>query len=127
MSLNSFSQTGTNNIDTTKVVLSSDVAKKIIKDLIKGDACQEELKLSELKIEKLKEINSQKDTMITLYREKDKNFQFIVSKKDEQLKISDELTKKLHKELKAKKRQSVLFEIGTIIGGLAIGTLLITR
>ena len=46
MSLNCFSQTDINKeSDTTKVVLSKEIAKQVVKDLIRLDGCQEELKL----------------------------------------------------------------------------------
>ena len=42
MSFNIFSQINTVSKDTTKVVISSEVARKIAKDLIRLDGCIEE-------------------------------------------------------------------------------------
>ena len=128
MSLNCFSQTGTNKeSDTTKVVLTKEVAKQVVKDLIRLDGCQEELKLTQNKVIKLEEREIQKDTIIFLLKDKDKNNQFIISQKDKQLQISDELSKGLNKELKKSKRTTFLYKLGTVVGIITTSFLLITK
>ena len=127
-SLNCFSQTGTNKeSDTTKVVLTKEVAKQIVKDLIRLDGCQEELKLTQNKIIKLEEREIQKDTIISLLRDKDKNNQFVITQKDKQLQISDELSKSLGKELKSSKRTTSLYNLGTLVGIISTSLLLIIK
>jgi hypothetical protein len=127
-SLNCFSQTGTNKeSDTTKVVLTKEVAKQIVKDLIRLDGCQEELKLTQNKIIKLEEREIQKDTIISLLRDKDKNNQFVITQKDKQLQISDELSKSLGKELKSSKRSTSLYKLGTLVGIISTSLLLIIK
>jgi hypothetical protein len=127
-SLNCFSQTGTNKeSDTTKVVLTKEVAKQVVKDLIRLDGCQEELKLTQDKVIKLEEREIQKDTIISLLKDKDKNNQFIITQKDKQLQISDELSKSLEKELKSSKRTTFLYKLGTVVGILSTSFLLITK
>lgn len=127
-SLNCFSQTGTNKeSDTTKVVLTKEVAKQVVKDLIKLDGCQEELKLTQDKVIKLEEREIQKDTIISLLKDKDKNNQFIITQKDKQLQISDELSKSLEKELKSSKRTTFLYKLGTVVGIISTSFLLITK
>jgi hypothetical protein len=128
MSLNCFSQTGTNKeSDTTKVVLTKEVAKQVVKDLIRLDGCQEELKLTQNKVIKLEEREIQKDTIISLLKDKDKNNQFIIIQKDNQLQISDELSKSLNKELKKSKRTTFLYKLGTVVGIITTSFLLITK
>ena len=51
LSLQSFSQK-----DTTQVIVSTQTARLIIKDLLKYDGCQEELKETYIKIAKLEEV-----------------------------------------------------------------------
>jgi hypothetical protein len=127
-SLNCFSQTGTNKeSDTTKVVLTKEVAKQVVKDLIKLDGCQEELKLTQDKVIKLEEREIQKDTIISLLKDKDKNNQFIITQKDKQLQISEDLSKNLEKELKSSKRTTFLYKLGTVVGILSTSILLITK
>ena len=127
-SLNCFSQTGTNKeSDTTKVVLTKEVAKQIVKDLIRLDGCQEELKLTQNKIIKLEEREIQKETIISLLKDKDKNNQFVITQKDKQLQISDELSKSLGKELKSSKRTTSLYKLGTLVGIISTSLLLIIK
>jgi hypothetical protein len=128
MSLNCFSQTDTSkpiNSDTTKVVLSKEVAKQVVKDLIRLDGCQEELKLTQDKVIKLEEREAQKDTIIGLYKEKDKNNQYIIQQKDEQIKLYDDMSTKLNKELKTQKVKTFIYKLGTTVGIIATSLLLI--
>jgi len=129
-SLSCFSQTDTNKVktsDTTKVVLSPEVAKQIVKDLIMYDGCKEELKLTQDKVIKLEEREIQKDTIISLLKDKDNNNQFIISQKDQQIKLYDDMSKDLQKELKSQKRTTFLYKAGTVLGIIATSFLLITK
>ena len=96
--------------DTTKVVLSTKIARLVYKDLIKYDGCKEELKLTQLKLSKVEERELHKDTIINLLTYKDKNNQFIIGKKDEQLNLSQELSSKLEKELKGQNRKLFFYK-----------------
>jgi hypothetical protein len=130
MSLNCFSQTDTSKVkptDTTKVVLTPEVAKQVVKDLIRYDGCKEELKLTQDKVIKLEEREVQKDTIISLLKDKDKNNQFIISQKDQQIKLYDDMSKDLQKELKSQKRTTFLYKVGTVLGIVATSFLLLTN
>jgi hypothetical protein len=125
MSLNCFSQIDTvkNKVkqttiisDTTKVVLSKEVAKEVVIDLIKLDGCEEEVKLYQEKIELLNNREEIKDSIIQLLTIKDTNNQSIIILKDEQLKVSKELTENLKKEIKRRKREGIFYKIGSAIG-----------
>jgi hypothetical protein len=122
LSLNSFSQT-----DTTKTSLPNKILREVAKDLIKYDGCKEEVILLNNKIVKLGERESQKDNIISLLTDKDKNNQFIIGKKDEQLKVSEELTNSLHKELKGQRAKTFLWKVGTYAGIIASTFLLISK
>jgi len=127
-SLNCFSQTDiSKESDTTKVVLSKEIAKQVVKDLIRLDGCQEELKLIQNKVIKLEEREADKDIIITLLENKDKNNINIMKEKDKQLQMSDEFLNGLKKELKSQKRTVLLYKIGTIAGIILTSTLLITK
>ena len=116
-SLAGYSQIGiTNNTDTSNVVISSRVARLILKDLIMFDGCKEELKLTQLKVTKLEERESQKDTSISILKQKDENNSMMLLQKDEQLKISKELSQKLQKEVKLNKIEKKFYKISSIIG-----------
>ena len=117
VSLAGYSQIGiTNNTDTSNVVISSRVARLILKDLIMFDGCKEELKLTQLKVTKLEEIESQKYTSISILKQKDENNSMMLLQKDEQLKISKELSQKLQKEVKLNKIEKKFYKISSIIG-----------
>jgi hypothetical protein len=130
-SLSSFSQTDTTkpttSSDTTKVRLKVPVAKLAIKDILKGDGCEVELKLTQEKLIKTEEREKEKDSHIFLLEEKDKNNNFMLGKKDEQLKISEELTNSLHKELKGQRTKTFLWKVGTYAGIIASTYFIITK
>ena len=134
--MSSFSQTDTTNqktnipttqSDTTKIRLKVPVAKLVIKDILKGDGCEVELKLTQEKLIKTEEREKEKDSHIVLLEEKDKNNNFMLGKKDEQLKISEELTNSLHKELKGQRTKTFLWKVGTYAGIIASTYLILTK
>lgn len=127
VSLAGYSQIGiTNNTDTSNVVISTRVARLILKDLVMFDGCKEELKLTQLKVTKLEERESQKDTSISILKQKDENNSMMLLQKDEQLKISKELSQKLQKEVKLNKIEKKFYKISSIIG-LVITTYFILK
>lgn len=109
--MSSFSQT-----DTTKVRISTPIAKLAIKDIIKGDGCILELKLTQEKLIKTEEREKEKDGHILLLEVKDKNNNFMMGKKDEQLKTSDELSNSLRKELKEQRTKNFFWKVGAYVG-----------
>jgi phosphotransferase system IIB component len=126
LSLKGFSQTviQTETVDTTKVVLNVRVARLVYQDLLRYDGLKQEMNLMKLKFQKLEEREIQKDGIITILTQKDDNNQFIIGKKDEQLKLSKELTDSLHKELKGQRAKTFLWKVGTFTG-LALTSLLL--
>ena len=129
--MSSFSQTDTTkpttSSDTTKVRLKVPVAKLVIKDILKGDGCEVELKLTQEKLLKTEEREKEKDSHIVLLEEKDKNNNFMLGKKDEQLKVSEELTNSLHKELKGQRTKTFLWKVGTFLGVITTTYLIIVK
>jgi len=88
----------------------------VYQDLLKYDGLKEEMGFMKLKLQKVEERESQKDNMITILTQKDENNQFIIGKKDDQLKLSKELTDSLYKELKGQRAQTFLWKLGTFAG-----------
>lgn len=119
-SLSSFSQT-----DTTKVRIKTPIAKLVVKDLIKYDGTVLELKATQDKVIKLEEREAQKDGIIKLLEDKDKNNKFIITTQKSQLDISAELTDKLNKELKGQRTKTFLYKAGTVLGVVTTSYLLI--
>jgi hypothetical protein len=108
LSLNSFSQT-----DTTKVILPTNIARQVVKDLVRYDGCKEELKFTQEKVIKLQEREAQKDTIIKLLNDKDANNQFIIKQKDLQIGQYEHLTDDLTKEVKSVRRSTIFWKITT--------------
>ena len=136
MSLSSFSQTDTKTpktdtsitqSDTTKIRIKVPVAKLVIKDVLKGDGCKVELKLTQEKLIKTEEREKEKDFNIVFLEEKDKNNNFMLNKKDKQLKVSEELTNNLHKELKGQRIKTFLWKVGTFLGVITTTYLIIIK
>ena len=112
MSLISFSQA-----DTTKVVISSQVARKITKDLIRLDGCILENQELYSKISLLEDREKQKDGKIEVLTEKDKNNQIIIGEKDKQIGLYVSITDDLKDEIKTNNDKTKWWKIGTYAGG----------
>jgi len=106
--------------------LSTNIARLVYKDLIRYDGCKEELILTQFKLSKIEEREFHKDTIINLLTDKDKNNQFIIGKKDEQLSLSQELSSKLEKELKGQNRKLFFYKALSFISLVTV-TFLISK
>ena len=120
LSLKSFSQK-----DTTQLQISTQTARLIIKDLIKYDGCRDELTQAYIKIGKLEERESLKDTMITYLEKKDSTYQFIIQQKDGQITEFAKANTKLENQLNTKNKQFKWIKRGTIAGGVFLVLFLI--
>jgi len=120
LSLKSFSQT-----DTEQINLSNQTAKLVVKDLIRGDGCRQELEQTYMKISKLEERDIQKDSMIVFLKEKVSNQEFIISQKDGQITEFRDLSKKLENELNSQNNKIKWFRRGSIAGGACFILLLL--
>ena len=119
LSLSSYSQTDTTNVlvlDTTKVTLSTTVARKVYQDLIRYDG----LKLENAELKKVNglmgdkiELLNQKDT---LKNQKIGNLELIITKKDEQFGLERQKSESLFKELKGQRRKTFLYKVGSFAG-----------
>ena len=122
MSFTSFSQTDT---DTLSIQLEKPVVKLVIKDLLTGDEAKEELVLSSKKFKLLEQKVELKDSIILNLNNKISNFNSIMLTKDNQLDLSQELTKKLQLDLKKQKLKTKLVGLAGI--GVAVGILVIAK
>ena len=122
MSFNSFSQTVT---DSTKIVLTKPVAKLVIKDIVVGD--QLKLKVRTLE-EILSETNGKLKTqtlLVTNLESQILNYKGIVTDLNNKSSIQKDLSKDLEAALKKANRRTKLYKIGTTIGAVALGILII--
>lgn len=100
------------------VKLKVPIVKLVIKDLVTFDGVK--LELIETK-ELLRLSNDKvvlKDSVITNLNDKVVNLQSIIDKKDEQFGLESEKSKSLEKELKRQKRNTFLWKMGTLVGGI---------
>jgi hypothetical protein len=124
--LSSYSQTDTlNKQDTTKVVLSTRVARLVYQDLLRYDGAK-------LEIVELKKVIDLKDEQINLFKQKDAlkdqkigNLELIITKKDEQFSLERAKSDGLLKELKGQRRKTFLYKIGSFVGVIATSMLLL--
>jgi hypothetical protein len=122
MSFNSFSQTVT---DSTKIVLTKPVAKLVIQDIVIGD--QLKLKVRTLE-EILSETNGKFKTqtlLVTNLESQILNYKGIVTDLEYKSSIQNDLSKDLETALKRANRRTKLYKIGTTIGAVALGILII--
>ena len=111
-----FSQIVTNKIiDSTKITLTNDVAKLVVKDLIKYDNCTEELKLTQEKVYKLNEVVVYKDSIINYYKEKTEVLNYVITQKDNQIKQYEDYTKSLTKEIRLRKIENFFYKVGSYV------------
>ena len=114
--------------DTTKdsiVSIKVPIVRLVIKDLINGDGAKEELvevnSLLELEKNKTELRTKEIEILSTKITNLEKNDIFQAG----QLNTASELSKKLHKELKAEKRKSFFYKIGTGVGVVLTAILLV--
>ena len=122
MSFTSFSQ---NDIDTLSIRLEKPVAKLVIKDLLTGDEAKDELVLSVKKFQLLEQKVVLKDSVISNLNDQITNFNSMILTKNDQLSLSEELSKKLKKDLQKQKLKTKLVGLAGI--GVAVGILVIAK
>tara|TARA_B100001778_G_C18292759_1_gene496088 strand:- start:66 stop:440 length:375 start_codon:yes stop_codon:yes gene_type:complete len=124
VSYSSFSQTVT---DSTKIVLTKPVAKLVIQDIVQGDQLKIQLRTTE---ELLNELNSKLDTqtlLVTNLESQVFNYKNIISDLNSKSDIQKDLSKDLEKALKAQRRRTFFYKVGTVVGGVATLLLLIQK
>ena len=119
LSLSSFSQTDTTNVlvlDTTKVTISTKVARLIAQDLVRYDGAK--LEIVELyKKDSLKtQVITLKDSQIDLFKQKIGNLELVINMKDEQFGLERQKSESLLKELKGQRTKTFFYKVGSFLG-----------
>jgi hypothetical protein len=113
--LTAFSQTGTNNQPTKCFPIP--VVKQITKDLMSGDSAKAQLKLvGEQLLETEKKVEM-KDSIISLLRIKESNYNVIINAQNEKYSTLEAHTKKVEWNLK---KQKVKNKFTSILSGVAV-------
>ena len=119
VSLKSFSQT-----DTTRISLEEQIARLVIKDLIEGDGAKKELSITLEKVSLLNQKIVLKDSIINTNTQQISNYNSIVSQKDSQVimfqNLSDELQNDLRKQ-KLKNKMTITTSIIVVVLMLLTG------
>lgn len=97
----------------TRIQLEVKIAKLVATDLIEGDSAKEQLHLITKEAELLKYKIQVKDSIIYKKDETIKNFKEMLVTRDQQLKTSKELSKKLNIDLKKQKAKAKMFKLGS--------------
>ena len=118
LSLTAFSQTGTNNQPTKCFPIP--VVKQITKDLLSGDSAKAQLKLTEQQLLETETKVVMKDSVISLLRTKESNYQTIIGAQDQKYSILENHTKKIELNLKKEKLKN---KFTSSLAGIAILTL----
>lgn len=112
VSLIAFSQKDTKNTTDSSICLPKQVAIEVVKDIIKKDSCETEIKIIKNNYNLLEKNNIFKDSVINskenrilLYQEKEKNYETIISFKDTQKENLEGAIKSLNDELTKTKRE----------------------
>lgn len=122
MSWNAFSQ---NDIDSTKIQLTKPIAKLVIKDLIQFDGLSIEMQtMQSILTETNNKLLTQTD-LVTNLKSQVNNLELVIGEKDSQLEVSKNLSLELEKALKKSKRRTFLYKLGTGVGAVAVGLLLV--
>jgi len=107
--------------DTTKVIITTTIAKKIASDLVAGDFCKKKIDFLELNIKELEKKVVVKDSMIFNRESKITNLNTILFKKDEMFVMQEEISKTYLKDLRKSKRTTLLYKIFALIGATSTG------
>lgn len=108
-----FSQTGTNNEPVKCFPIP--VVKQITKDLLSGDSAKAQLKLTELQLVETEKIVEKKDSIISIMRVKEENYNTIIKSQEEKYSILESHTKQIEsdfKKLKVKHKFTSILSYG---------------
>jgi hypothetical protein len=123
--LTAFSQ-----IDTNKEPVKCfpiPIVKQITKDLLSGDSAKAQLKLTEQQLYKTENIVEKKDSVISIMKVKEENYNTIILAQNEKYSILENHTKQLEWDLKKLKVKNKFTSILSGSAILILGTFLIIK
>ena len=130
MSILSLSLTAFSQIDTNKESVKCfpiPIVKQITKDLLSGDSAKAQLKLTEQQLYKTENIVEMKDSVISIMRVKEENYNTIILAQNEKYSILENHTKQLEWDLKKLKVKNKFTSILSGSAILILGTFLIIK
>lgn len=101
--------------------------KQITKDLLSGDSAKAQLKLTEQQLVETEKIVEKKDSIISIMRVKEENYNTIIAAQNEKYSILESHTKQLEWDLKKLKVKNKFTSILSGSAILVLGTFLILK
>jgi len=126
LSWNSFSQNVTELRDTSKIVLTTEVARAVAVDLVEGDQAREEVRILGSEILELKSIITLQDSLGIMRENQISNLEKVIQLQQIQTQQSREDYERLNKDLRKQSNLKVLFEAttGVAVVGLIVAIVL---
>lgn len=127
LSWNSFSQTVTPIRDTSRIVLSTETARRVAVDLLEGDKAREEVQILSKEIDTLKAVVALQDSLVILRENEIKDLNKIVELQTIGDKEKLQRIDNLNRELKKQATLKTVFETTTGVATIALITSLIVH
>lgn len=120
LSWNSFSQTVTPIRDTSRIVLSTETARRVAIDLLEGDKAREEVQILSQEIDTLKAVVALQDSLVILRENEIKDLNKIVELQTIGDKEKLQRIDNLNRELKKQATLKTVFETTTGVATIAL-------
>jgi hypothetical protein len=127
VSFNSFSQIDTKVSKPAKVVLSEEVARQVVKDLIEADFLKLQLVDKATKVELLTEQNNLFKSSVYTLQTKNDFLEGIIKARESQIEIEKELNRRLSADLRRETRRSRTSNMIVVGVVVALGYTLISQ
>jgi len=118
--LNAFSQNVTEIKDTSHIILSTEIARKVAVDLVEGDKAKEEVKILKSENLTLKQIVALQDTLGIIKENEIADLYKLLELNSVQTKGYLEETDRLNKELGKQCKLKTMFEVTTGVATLGL-------
>ena len=108
-----------------KIQLTKPIARLVIKDLIQFDGLSKEMQTMQTILTETNNKLVTQGQLVANLKVQVANYQSIIDNKDNQMIQAQELQANLTKELKRQARTKKLYQIGSTVGAVALGLLII--
>lgn len=110
-----FSQNATQQIDTSQIVLSTEVARKVAIDLVEGDQAKEQVSILQESLRITEEILSNRDSLVNILEQENASFSQVLLEQRNKLQTYQVDQEKITGNLKKARAYAVGFGISTVL------------
>lgn len=114
------SQTGTKTKSNENkgglVVIDTLTARLIANDLVSGDVCKAEMKFVRANLKLTQDKVILKDSVIKGLEEQKLNLELVITEKDSQFKLQEEISNTFKKDINRHKRQTFFYKVLSLVG-----------